>query len=218
MWDTTSIMPLQIRWINQMSKFSGSNCHGPQHYIFSKHLKPWAYLPVHSLCSHSKTQFQKYCWTVAGWLTAGTDFLELMVVWAVHTFLVVSTAVGVAFVMSFCTSAHQHCFMYIQSQIPFNRMSVWTDTHTHTHTRDSDWQWHQLGHMQVCTLLQADNHASTLPLSFLQAGCLSCRLTNSVKALNLLKAHWTEHTSICVQLITTYRVSKMQLNKLLEDF
>ena len=35
-----------------------------------------------------------------------------------------------------------------------------------TETRDSEWQWHQLGHMQVCTLLQTDNHASTLPLSF----------------------------------------------------
>ena len=49
--------------------------------------------------------------------------------------------------------------------------------------RDSEWQWHQLGHMQVCTSLQTDNHASTLPLSFLQAGCPSCRPTNSVKAL-----------------------------------
>ena len=37
--------------------------------------------------------------------------------------------------------------------------------------------------MQVCTLLQTDNHTSTLPLSFLQAGCPSCRPTNSVKAL-----------------------------------
>jgi len=37
--------------------------------------------------------------------------------------------------------------------------------------------------MQVCTLFQADNHASTPPLSFLQAGCPSCRLTNNVKAL-----------------------------------
>jgi len=37
--------------------------------------------------------------------------------------------------------------------------------------------------MQVCTLLQTDNHASTSPLSFLQAGCPSCRPTNSVKAL-----------------------------------
>jgi len=37
----------------------------------------------------------------------------------------------------------------------------------------SEWQWHQLGHMQVCTSLQTDNHASTPPLSFLQAGCQS---------------------------------------------
>jgi len=82
-------------------------------------------------------------------------------------------------------------------------------THTHTHTfngplsgitqvsryqkgktnlnfteaRDSEWQWHQLGHMQVCTLIQTDNHASTPPLSFLQAGCPSCHPTNSVRAL-----------------------------------
>jgi len=35
-----------------------------------------------------------------------------------------------------------------------------------TEARDSEWQWHQLGHMEVCTLLQTDNHASTPPLSF----------------------------------------------------
>jgi len=35
-----------------------------------------------------------------------------------------------------------------------------------TEARDSEWQWHQLGHMQVCTLLQTDNHASTPPLMF----------------------------------------------------
>jgi len=52
-----------------------------------------------------------------------------------------------------------------------------------TEARDSDWQWHQLGHMQVCIWLQTDNHASTPPLSFLQAGCPSCRPINSVKAL-----------------------------------
>jgi len=38
-----------------------------------------------------------------------------------------------------------------------------------TEARDSAWQWHQLGHMQVCTSLQADNHASTPPISFLRA-------------------------------------------------
>ena len=35
-----------------------------------------------------------------------------------------------------------------------------------TEARDSEWQWHQLGHTQVCTSLQTDNHASTSPLSF----------------------------------------------------
>ena len=35
-----------------------------------------------------------------------------------------------------------------------------------TEARDSRWLWHQLGHMQVCTSLQTDNHASTPPLSF----------------------------------------------------
>ena len=53
-----------------------------------------------------------------------------------------------------------------------------------TEATDSEWQWHQLSHMQVCTSLQTDNHASTLPLSFLQAGCPSCSPTN-VKALKV---------------------------------
>jgi len=52
-----------------------------------------------------------------------------------------------------------------------------------TEARAIEWQWHPLGHMQVCTLLQSDKHASTPPLSFLQAGCPSCRPTNTVKAL-----------------------------------
>jgi len=37
-----------------------------------------------------------------------------------------------------------------------------------TEARDSEWQWHQLGHMQVCTLLQTDNHTSTPALMFLK--------------------------------------------------
>jgi len=35
-----------------------------------------------------------------------------------------------------------------------------------TGARDSEWQWHQLGRMQVRTLLQTDNYASTPLLSF----------------------------------------------------
>jgi len=57
-----------------------------------------------------------------------------------------------------------------------------------TEARDNGWQWHQLGHMQACTSLQTDNHASNPLLSFfLQAGCPSCRPTNSVKALKAFK-------------------------------
>jgi len=80
---------------------------------------------------------------------------------------------------------------------------IHTHTHTHTHrfngplsgttrvsryqkgktnldfteARDIGWQWPQLGRLHL------GNHASTPPLSFLQAGCPSCRPTNSVKAL-----------------------------------
>jgi len=54
-----------------------------------------------------------------------------------------------------------------------------------TEARDSEWQWHQLGHMQVCTSLQTDNHASIPPLSFLQANRLlpnqQCQSTEGTK-------------------------------------
>jgi len=56
-----------------------------------------------------------------------------------------------------------------------------------TGERDSEWQWHQLGHMHKCTSPYTDNHAINQPLSFLQAGCPSCRSTkNSVKALKAI--------------------------------
>ena len=45
-----------------------------------------------------------------------------------------------------------------------------------------------MGHMQVCTSLQTDNHASIPPLSFLQAGCPSCHPTNGVKALKATRS------------------------------
>jgi len=98
---------------------------------------------------------------------------------------------------------------YPDFQFTFHRTSSYNNTNTHTNlfngpfsgttqvsryqkgktnlefteARDSEWQWHQLGRTQVCTSLQTDNYASTPPLSFLQAGCPSCRPTNSVKAL-----------------------------------
>jgi len=63
-----------------------------------------------------------------------------------------------------------------QQQQPFNGLfsrTTWVSRYQKgksnldfTGAKDSEWQWHQLGHMQVCTLLQTDNHASTPPLCF----------------------------------------------------
>ena len=63
-----------------------------------------------------------------------------------------------------------------QQQQPFNGLfsrTTWVSRNKKgktnvdfTGARDSEWQWHQLGHMQVCTSLQTDNHASTPPLCF----------------------------------------------------
>jgi len=67
-----------------------------------------------------------------------------------------------------------------------------------TEARDSEWQWHQLGHMQVCTSLQADNHASTPPLSFYRPDAKfllpnqQCQSTKgSIAAIMLSKTYMT---------------------------
>jgi len=88
--------------------------------------------------------------------------------------------------------------MYILYTLWAKNATVFSyNSHTHTHTRltalcpglpgwagtkkvkpirillkeSPEWQWHLLGHVQICTSLQTDNHASTPPLSFLQARC-----------------------------------------------
>jgi len=50
-----------------------------------------------------------------------------------------------------------------------------------TEARDSEWQWHQLGHMQVCTSLQADNCANTSPLSFYRPDALPAAQPTAAK-------------------------------------
>jgi len=57
-----------------------------------------------------------------------------------------------------------------------------------TEARDTELQWHHLAHMPTCTSPPTDNHASTPPLNFLQAGCPSCRPTNSVRARKTLSS------------------------------
>ena len=54
-----------------------------------------------------------------------------------------------------------------------------------TEARDSEWQWHHLGHMQVCILLQTDNHTSTPPLCFFRPDALPAAQPTASK-------HWRQ--------------------------
>ena len=58
-----------------------------------------------------------------------------------------------------------------------------------TEARDSEWQWHQLGHMQVCTSFQTDNHASTLPLRFYRPDALPAAQPTASK-------HWRQNVAL----------------------
>jgi len=103
----------------------------------------------------------------------------------------------------------------------FNDLSSWTTWVSQykkgntnldfAEAKDSEWQWHQLGHMQVCISLQTDNHTSTPPLSYLQAGCPSCCPANSVKALKVLLIQVTgyafQHNSMS-QCLTQARINR----------
>jgi len=61
-------------------------------------------------------------------------------------------------------SSHTHTLTHLTA--PVSRYQKGKTNLDITEARDSEWQWHQLGHMQICTSLQTDNHASTPPLSF----------------------------------------------------
>jgi len=78
---------------------------------------------------------------------------------------------------------HNKHYKYISTVLqPFNGLfsrTTWVSRYQKgktnldfTGARDSEWQWHQLGHMQVCTSLQTDNHANTPPLVFYRPDAL----------------------------------------------
>jgi len=58
-----------------------------------------------------------------------------------------------------------------------------------TEARDTEWQAVASAGPYASLHLAPDNHASTPPLSFLQAGCPSRRPTNSIKALKAVNSH-----------------------------
>ena len=73
-----------------------------------------------------------------------------------------------------CTTETFRCMVYTYTHLTafcpgltgFVRYQNGKTNLNFTEAKDSEWLWHQLGHMQVCTSLQTDNHTSTPPLSF----------------------------------------------------
>ena len=93
---------------------------------------------------------------------------------------------------------------------PFSR-TIWVSQYQKSKTsldfteaRDSEWQWHQLGHMQVCIsfqIIMPVPHHSV----FLQAGCPSCRPTNSVKALKAKDLAKNRDKMCCVPITAVHK-------------
>jgi len=108
-------------------------------------------------------------------------------------------------------------FVHKRVQLYMILVAVVEYTHTHTHTfnnpfsgttrvsryqkgktnldfteaRDNEWQWHQLGHMQVCTSLQTNNHASTPPLIFYRPDALPAAQPTASKHLRCTVVEYT---------------------------
>ena len=68
-----------------------------------------------------------------------------------------------------CTAEHTHTHPFNGPLSETTQVSRYQKGKTNldfTEARDGEWPWHQLGHMQVCTSLQTDNHAIAPTLSF----------------------------------------------------
>ena len=71
---------------------------------------------------------------------------------------------GIAVTVDSHTHTHTHTHQFngpLPGTTQVNRYQKCKTNLDFTEARDSEWQWHQLGHTQVCTSLQTDNHAST---------------------------------------------------------
>ena len=65
-------------------------------------------------------------------------------------------------VSAYCSLSYTHPFNgFLSRTTQVSRYQKRKTNLDFTGARDSEWHWNQLDHMQVCTLLQTDNHAST---------------------------------------------------------
>ena len=176
--------------IDSVTSFHPVNTHRPTTSIIASHV----HLDQTNLDTNGFKELRVTKWQL-------NHFFDLCQLLAAATNVIISHFIQCLFLFLITTTTHTHTFNGPLSRT--TRVSRYKKGKTNvdfTEARDSEWQWHPLGHMQVCTSLQTDNHASNTPHSFLQPGCPSCRPTNSVKALkhtnNTLTVNITFGTNI----------------------
>jgi len=96
-----------------------------------------------------------------------------------------------------CTRTHTHPFNGpLSGTTQVSRYQKGKTNLDFTEATDSEWQWHQLGHMQVCTSLQIDNHATTPPLSFYRPDALPAAQPTASKHWRHKETYSTSHLNI----------------------
>ena len=87
-----------------------------------------------------------------------------------------------------------------------------------TEARDREWQWHQLGHTQVCTSLQTDNHASTPRLVFYRPDALPAAQPTASK--HWRHKHWrhTVNTIFGELDLRIFQMTRCHIVQILKDF
>ena len=95
---------------------------------------------------------------------------------------------------------HTHPFNGRFSATPGERYQKGKTNLDFTEARDSEWQWYQLGHMQVCTSLQTDNHTGTPPLFFYRPDALPATQPTTSK-------HWRQTYKYLMQIFGCFHLS-----------
>ena len=129
-------------------------------------------LPPPAICRHSQPNTALYSTIQKG------QFLATSHAWHRYGILLQMVWHGLSLCV-YCSRPHTHTHTHTH---PFNgplsgtiQVSRYLKGKTNldfTEAKDSEWHWHQLGHMQVYTSFQADNHAGTPPLSFYRPDAL----------------------------------------------
>ena len=101
-----------------------------------------------------------YCMS-AGWLCAVSSYISAAGAISLHYLLSENYMHTFANLMTAHTHTHTRLTALFSGTTQVSWYQKGKTNLDFTEARDNEWQWHQLDHMQVCTWLHTDNHAST---------------------------------------------------------